>query len=175
MPLSPPPYLLPSVGDRLVHHWLVLLWNCSVPLFCEQPAVCLGRLIFSLSLAIPQFKLLSHVSSLRLPSGHSGPVLTLSNAARSSPFRPHLLVADVGVWVTSLLGVACRHVICGFYLFFLPVRFPSEIRKLPPDPPVRGFPGVWKLPLLQLPSQDGSPSLALLSLFLSCIFCPTSF
>ena len=35
--------------------------------------------------------------------------------------------------------------------------------------------GVWKLPLLWLPSQDGSPSLALLSLFLSCIFCPTSF
>ena len=33
-----------------------------------------------LSLAIPQFGLLSHVSSLRLPSGHSGPVLTLSNA-----------------------------------------------------------------------------------------------
>ena len=32
-----------------------------------------------------------------------------------------------------------------FYLFFLPVRLPSKIRKLPPDPPVRGFPGVWKL------------------------------
>ena len=68
-----------------------------------------------------------------------------------------------------------RHVICGFYLFFLPVRLPSEIQKLPPDPPVWGFPGVWKLPLLRLPSRDGSPSLALLSLFLSFIFCPTSF
>ena len=52
---------------------------------------------------------------------------------------------------------------------------PSEIPKLPIDPPVRGFPGVWKLPLLRLPSQDGSPSLTLLSLFLSFIFCPTSF
>ena len=31
-----------------------LLWSFSVPLFCERPAVCLGRLIFSL--AIPQFK-----------------------------------------------------------------------------------------------------------------------
>ena len=51
------------------------------------------------------------------------------------------------------------------YLFFLPVRLPSEIQKLPPDPPVRGFPGVWKLPLLRLPSQDRSPSLTLLSLF----------
>ena len=139
------------------------------------PAVCLGRLIFSLSLANPQFKLLSQVSSLPLPSGHSGPVLALSNAARSSPFCPHLLVADAGVWGTFLLGVAFRHVICGFYLFFLPVRLPSKIQKLPPDPPVRGFPGVWKLPLLRLPSWDGSPSLALFSLFLSFIFCPTSF
>ena len=137
--------------------------------------MCSGRLIFSLSLAIPQFKLLSHESSLRLPSGHSGPALTLSNAACSSPFRPHLLVVDAGIWGTFLLGVAFRHVICVFYLFFLPVRLPSKIRKLPPDPPVRGFPGVWKLPLLRLPSQDGSPSLTLLSPFLSFIFCPTSF
>ena len=81
----------------------------------------------SLSLAIPQFKLLSHISSLRLPSGHSGPVLTLSNAARSSPFRPHLLGANASIWGTFPLGVAFRHVICGFYLFFLPVRLPSEI------------------------------------------------
>ena len=128
-----------------------------------------------LSLAIPQFKLLSHISALRLLSGPSGLVLTLSNASCSSPFRPHLLVADASVWGTFLLGVAFRHVICGFYLFFLPVRLPSEIRKLPPDPPVRGFPGVWKLPLLRLPSREGSPSLTLLSLFLSFIFCPTSF
>ena len=121
---------------------------------------------FSLSLAILQFKLLSHVSSLRLPSGYSGLVLTLSNAACSSPFSPYLLVLDVSIWGTFLLGVAFRHVkACGFYLFFLPVRLSSEIRKLPPDPPVRGFPGVWKLPVLRLPSRDGSPSLTLLSLF----------
>ena len=82
---------------------------------------------------------------------------------------------DGGVWSTFLPGVAFRHVICGFYSFSLPVRSPSKIQKLPPAPPVWGFPGVWKLPLLRLPSQDGSPSLALLSLFLSFIFCPTSF
>ena len=69
-----------------------------------------------LSFAVPQFKLVSHKSSLRLPSGHSGRVLTLSNAARSSLIRPHWLVADAGVWGTFLLGVAFRHVICGFYL-----------------------------------------------------------
>ena len=28
---------------------------------------------------------------------------------------------------------------------------PSRIRKLPPDPPVRGFPGIWKHPLLTTP------------------------
>ena len=48
---------------------------------------------------------------------------------------------------------------------------PSEIPKLPTDLPGRGFPAVWKL----LPLQVGSPSLTLLSLFLSFIFCPTSF
>ena len=72
----------------------------------------------------------------------------------------------MSLWGTFLLGVAFRHVICGFYLFFLPVRLPSGILKLPPDPLVRGFSGVWKLPLLHLPSQNGSPSLAFLSLFI---------
>ena len=52
---------------------------------------------------------------------------------------------------------------------------PSEIPKLPTDPPVRGFPGVWKLPFLHGSLLDGSPSLTLLSLFLSFIFCSVSF
>ena len=63
-----------------------------------------GRLIFSLSLAIPQFKFLTQKSSLRLSSGQSVP--TLSNAACSFLFSPHLLVADAGIWGTFLLGVA---------------------------------------------------------------------
>ena len=54
--------------------------------------------------AIPQSGLLSQVSSLRLPSGHSGPVLTLSNAAYTSLPRPRLLVADAGICAASLLG-----------------------------------------------------------------------
>ena len=110
--------------------------------------------------------MLSPVTSLRLPSGHLGLVLTLSNASRSSPFRPQLLVADAGVWGTFHLGVAFRHIICGFYLFFLPVRLPSEIRKFPPDPPVRGFPGVWKLPLLRLPSRRDLVPNSIVSLFI---------
>ena len=67
------------------------------------------------SLALPQFK--------RAPSDCSQgllPVLTLSNGVRSSPFRPHLLVAGAGVWSTFLLGVAFRHVICGPYLISPP-------------------------------------------------------
>ena len=162
LPLSPLPLPPAFSGGWASPRQPALLLNCSIPLFCGRPA----EWIFSLSLAIPQFKLVSHISSLWLPSGHSGPVLTLSNAACSSPFCPHLLVADVGLWGTFLLGVAFRHVICEFYLFFLPVRLPSEIRKLSPDTLVRGFPGVWKLPLLRLPSWDGSPSLSLLSLFI---------
>ena len=112
----PAPLPTASGGAGPVCSLRALLWTCSVPLFCERPAVCLGRLIFSLSFAVPQFKLVSHKSSLQLSSGHSGPVLTLSNAARSSLIRPHWLVADAGVWGTFLLGVAFRHVICGFYL-----------------------------------------------------------
>ena len=111
--------------------------------------------LFFFSLAIPQFGLLSHVSSLRLPSGHSGPVLTLSNAAGASLFSPCLLMVDASVWATSLLVIAVRHVICGFiYLFFLPVMLLSEIQKLPTDPLVRGFPGVWKHLLLHYPSLE---------------------
>ena len=113
-----------------------------------------GQVIFSLSFAVPQFKLVTHKSSLRLSSGHSGPVLTLSNAARSSPFRPRLLVADAGAWGTFLLGVAFKHVICGFYLLFivpLLARLSSEIQKLLPDPP----------------GQDSLPGTDLLSSFVS--------
>ena len=103
-----------------------------------------GRLTFSLSLAIPQFKLVTHKSSLRLSSGHSGPGLTLSNAARSSPFCPHLLVADAGVWGTFLLGVAFRHIICGFYFFFLTqLGCPPRFKNFPQTHQCKGF-LVWK-------------------------------
>ena len=53
--------------------------------------------------AIPQSGLLAQASSLRLPLGHSGPALILSNAACVSLPSPHLLVADAGVYAASLL------------------------------------------------------------------------
>ena len=51
---------------------------------------------------------------------------------------------------------------------------PSVLPKLSTDSAVR-FPGVWKPLFLRLPSLDRTPSLPLLSLFLSFIFFPTSF
>ena len=102
-------------------------WQCvRLELFVGK--FSLSLFFFSPSLAIPWFGLLAQVSSLRLPSGHSGPILTLSNARCGSLFSPCLLVVDTSIWVTSLLGVAVRCVICGFYLFifFLPVMVPTR-------------------------------------------------
>ena len=96
---------LPSlVGDGLVRSRLALL----SPLFCELAWQCLRLGLFTgivlslslslslfTSLALPQFGLLSQVSSLRLPFRAFGPVLTLSNAACGSLFSPCLLVVSV--------------------------------------------------------------------------------
>ena len=60
-----------------------------------------------------------------------------------------------------------------FFFFFL-VMLPSEIPKLPTDPPVRGFPTVWKLLFhYSLPRMGLCPWI--FCLFLSFVFCPTSF
>ena len=82
------------------------------------------------------------------------------------------------MWCTSPPAVAVRHVTYGVVFFFGPVIMLSEIPKFPTDKLVRGFSTVWKLLLLHnsLPRREGgSLSLNLLSLFLSFIFCPTSF
>ena len=107
-----------------------LLWTYSVPLFL---AVSLGWLIFSLSLAVPQFKLVTHKSSLQLSSGHSGLVLTLSNAA--APLHS----AHTCWWRMQASGVL-RHVICGFYLLF-PSQSgcPPRFRNLPQTRQCQGF------------------------------------
>ena len=93
--------------------------------------------------AIPQSGLLAQVSLLRLPSGHSGPVLTLSKAAHASLPSPRLLVALLLHW-----GSYCwaRNLwVLIIYLFFLPVMLPSVLPRLATDSAVRVFPGVWKL------------------------------
>ena len=64
-------------------------------------------------------------------------------------------------------------VVC-LFVFPFQVMLPSVNPKIPIDTPVREFPTVWTSPSW-LPSQEGSHSPNLLSLFLSFIFCPTSF
>jgi len=128
--------------------------------------------------AIPQSGLLAQVSSLIFPSGHSGPVLTLSNPAHASLLSPRLLVADAKA-LLLLWGTYCwagNLWVLIIYLFFLPVTLPSMVPRLATDSAVRVFPVVWKLlSFLRLPSQYGATSLSLLSLFLCFIFFPTSF
>ena len=62
--------------------WLALLWYSLNLLFCEWARLDIrafhGKVLFFPSLAIPQFGLLSHVSSFGLSSGHSVLVLSLS-------------------------------------------------------------------------------------------------
>ena len=91
-------------------------------------------------------------------------VFTLSNAARASLFSPHLLVAYTSFWAISPLGVVVKaRILWGFFVCLFVsiwVMLPSEIPKLPTDPLVRGFPGVWKLLLLHdsLPRMVSIPS-----------------
>jgi len=52
-------------------------------------------------------------------------------------------------------------------LSILPVMLPSEIPKLPTDPPMRGFPGIWKVLLFydSLPEMGVCPSFVSLFTF----------
>ena len=76
---------------------------------------------------------------------------------------------------TFLLGVAFRHIICGFYLFSPPSQVALGDSKTSPRPTSARVSWCLETSSIKIPFPDGSPSLALLSLFLSFIFCPTSF
>ena len=82
----------------------------------------------------------------------------------------------MSIWATSLLGVVVRRVFCGIFFFPPPGYVALWDFKTPHTPTgervsccLETSPPSW------LPPQDGSPSLTLFSLFLSFIFCPTSF
>ena len=131
-------------------HWrgMVCSWlSFFSPLFCAWAWQCLRLGLAFRVAAIPQCSLLAQVISLKLSSGHSGLVLTLSSAAHASLPSPRLLVAGAGVCAASPLGelpLGTQSV--GFnYLFFLPVMLPSVVPRLATDSAVRVFPGVWKL------------------------------
>ena len=74
------------------------------PLFCAWAWWYLRLGLAFRAVAIPQSGLLAQVSSVRLHSGHSGQILTLSNAARYSLSSPRLLVVDAGICAASPLG-----------------------------------------------------------------------
>ena len=59
--------ILSLAGDGPVHSWLAVL----SPLVCERAWQCLNLGLFS-AVALPRSGLLSQVSFLRLPLGHSG-------------------------------------------------------------------------------------------------------
>ena len=115
----------------------------------------MGKVFVCVSLVIPQFVLLTHIRSLGLSSGHSGPVLTLrtNDAAHNSlPRPPHSPTRRW--WIRTSVSLLHLHVKLRLSMysvlifFFLQVMLPSNISKLPTDTPVRGFPTVWKLLLL---------------------------
>ena len=102
------------------------LWGCDCPLLalaaCHQRGMVCSRLVLFSPLfcarswqclrafrvvAILQSGLLAQVSSLGLRSGHSGQILTLSNAACTSLPSPCLLVVGAGVCAASPLGSYC--------------------------------------------------------------------
>ena len=130
------PASLPLGREGPICSQLALLWYSLNPLFCEhsrghrvmiepfeEKVVCV-----CVCLANPWFGLLSHISFLRLSSGHSGLVLTIriDDAACTSLPSPHSLVVDRSVWATSLLAVAVRHIFCEVFFpscLCCPLRF----------------------------------------------------
>ena len=120
--LSSPAYLRQGMG------WLQLagsaqsfgLWACLavVRAFSRDPRI-----------AIPQSGLLSQASSLRLPSGHSGPLLPVPPLLASGGCE-HLGCCTSGncCWPHNLWVLI-------IYLSFLPVILPSEIPRLTTDLP----------------------------------------
>ena len=112
-------------GRALNGSWLALIWYSLNPLFCEhtrghrvalEPFTGKVYFLFFISLAIPRFRLLSHIGFLRLSSGHSGLVLTVrtDDAACTSQSSPHLLLVEESVCAASpsLLVVVVRRIFC---------------------------------------------------------------
>ena len=96
----------------------------SVPSFILYMGLVVSYVRDFCVVAIPPSGLLAQVSPLRLPLGHSGLVLTLSNAAHASLPSSRLLVVDAGICAAYSLGVTTGHIICGFKLF---IYFSSQL------------------------------------------------
>ena len=114
---------------------ITLLWHSLNPCSLSRKGVLFCFVLVFLE--IQWFGLKSHVSSLRLSSGHSSLVLTLrtDDAVHNSLPTHQLLVADASIWVTYPLTIAVRHIFLEYFPPLL-VMLPSEIPKLPTDMPV---------------------------------------
>ena len=137
--------------------------GCALELFTGKFSLS----FFFFSLWLSQFGLLSHISSLRLSSGHSGLFLILSMQPMPPCSAPtHCWQTRASGLATSLLGVVVRCVNCGFFFFFPPGYVALWDSKTPHRPANERV--SWCLetsPPSRLPPQDGSPSLTLFSLF----------
>ena len=129
--------------------------------------------LFSLSLAMPQFGLLSHVGSLRLSSGHSGLVLTLSLQLVSPCSAPACCwwTQASGLLLQWGLRLGTYSVFVCLFVCLTPGHVALCDSKIPHRLTGETFSWCLETSPSRLPPQGGSPSLSLLSLFLSFIFC----
>ena len=150
--------------------WAHQVSLCSIRAFHGKGCCC----CFNVSLAIPQFGLLCHISPLRLSSWHSSPVLTLrtNDATYASLTSPHSLLVDTSIWAPFPLVIADRPILCGC---FHPNYFALWGFKAPHWHTCERVSCCLETYRPWLPPQDWAPSLNPLSLFSSFIFCPTSF
>ena len=150
LPLSgfgccPPTFLL-LAGDGSVRCWLALLWYLFSPFFCEQAG--LGCYLMLTPSDCPQ-----------------------GIQAWSLSYAMHPMARTSGLLLCWEL-----HIICEFYLFIFPPGYVALWdSKTPPQTCSWEDFLVFGNFFFRTPSQDGSPSLTLLSLFLSFIYFLTSF
>ena len=90
--------------------------GCAFELFTESSLFLSFLFSLWLSLSLGCYLMLA---LSRLSSWHSGPVLTLSMQPTPPSLTPRSLLMDSCIWAISLLGVAVRHVICGFFVSFI--------------------------------------------------------
>ena len=165
-------------GDGPVCSWLAFLCYSLTPLFCEQTRLHLSlelyagkfslSLVFFLSLSgYPTVWVATYVISLRLSSEHSDLVFTL-HATCASLSSTCLLVVDVIVWATSLLGLWLGTY---FVSFPLPSQLccPLRFQNTPQTHWWEGFLLFENFSSYMTPSLYWSPSLTLVSHFVFCI------
>ena len=181
-----PASLPPVAGEGPVCSQIAFLWYSLNPFFCGQSRLWVRLepfarkfslwLFFFFSPAIPKFGLLPHISSLKLSSGHSGLVLTLS----MKPVPP--CPAPAHWWWTRAYGLLLLWELwlgafslgyCFFFSSSYVALWDSKTPHRPASERVSCY--LETSPPSPLPPQNGSLSITLLSLFLSSIFCSTSF